>query len=160
MSSSNLAPQYLAEHWATVEDAAAEAGRAAQRAEWRIGRDVFVAETGEVARERAQAVLGRNYLQHQLPNRLGSGLIQATKIDPKMGDEELTVEYMMEKIWIVGDPEECAQRIRQLYEEVGGFGHLLCITQDPDEHQWELDCLRLIAEEVAPRVRDLTGERG
>ena len=32
------------------------------------------------------------------------------------------------------------------------FGRLLCITRDPDDHQWEMDCLRLIAEEVAPRV--------
>ena len=158
MSSSNLAPHYLSDHWTTVEDAAAEAGREASRADWRIGRDVFVAATSEEARERAHAVLGRNYLQHQLPNRLGSGLIQATKIDPNMSDDDLTVDYMMDNIWIVGDPDECAQRIRQLYDDVGGFGHLLCITQDPDDHQWELDCLRLIAEEVAPRVSDLTGE--
>ena len=37
----------------------------------------------------------------------------------------------MDNIWIVGDPDECAQRIRQLYDETGGFGHMLCITQDP-----------------------------
>ena len=67
-------------------------GREAKRSDWRIGRDVFVAETSEEARERAYAVLGRNYLQHQLPNRLGSGLIQATKIDPNMSDDELTVD--------------------------------------------------------------------
>jgi alkanesulfonate monooxygenase SsuD/methylene tetrahydromethanopterin reductase-like flavin-dependent oxidoreductase (luciferase family) len=33
----------------------------------------------------------------------------------------------------VGDPNECAKRIHRLYEEVGGFGHLLAITQDPDD---------------------------
>ena len=38
------------------------------------------------------------------------------------------------------------------------FGRLLCITQDPDDRQWEMDCLRLIAEEVSPRVSDLTGD--
>ena len=37
---------------------------------------------------------------------------------------------MMEHMWIVGDPQECADRIRQLYETVGGFGMLLAITQD------------------------------
>jgi len=157
MSSSNLAPQYLGGHWTEVEDAAAEAGRTADRSQWRIGRDVFVAKTPSEARERARAVLGRNYIQHQQPNRTGSGLIQATKTDPNMSNEELTVEYMMENIWIVGDPEECAERIRSLYEEVGGFGHLLAITQDPDDPQWEHECLQLLAEEVGPRVADLTG---
>ena len=34
-------------------------------------------------------MLGRNYIEHQRPNRLGSGLIQATKIDPNMSDDDL-----------------------------------------------------------------------
>jgi alkanesulfonate monooxygenase SsuD/methylene tetrahydromethanopterin reductase-like flavin-dependent oxidoreductase (luciferase family) len=141
-----------------VEDAAAEAGRTRDRSQWRIGRDVFVARTPEEARDRARAVLGRNDLPHQRPNRLGSGLIQATKTDSNMSDDDLTVDYMMENIWIVGDPEECAQRIRDLYTQVGGFGHLLAITQDPDDPQWEHECLQLLMEEVGPRVADLTGK--
>ena len=84
-------------------------------------------------------------------------MIQATKIDPSMSDDALTVDYMMEHIWIVGDPEECAARIRTLYEQVGGFGHLLAITQDPDDPAWEIECLQLLKEEVSPRVADLTG---
>jgi alkanesulfonate monooxygenase SsuD/methylene tetrahydromethanopterin reductase-like flavin-dependent oxidoreductase (luciferase family) len=116
-----------------------------------------VARTSEAARERARAVLGRNYVQHQLPNRKGSGLIKATKIEPEIPDDALDVDYMMENIWIVGDPQECADRIRQLYEEVGGFGHLLAITQDPDDPAWEHECLQLLMEEVGPRVSDLTG---
>ena len=155
MSSSNLAPQYLKGHWEVVAEGAASAGRTADRKQWHIGRDVFVAETNELARERARAVLGRNYLQHQLPNRKGSGLLSSTKIDPNMPDEAVDVDYMMDNIWIVGGPEECAKRIRDLYEAVGGFGTLLAITQDPDEAQWEHDCLRLLMEEVGPRAADL-----
>ena len=52
-----------------VEEAAAEAGKTADRRQWRTGRDVSVARTPEVAR--ARAVLGGNYVQHQLPNRKG-----------------------------------------------------------------------------------------
>jgi alkanesulfonate monooxygenase SsuD/methylene tetrahydromethanopterin reductase-like flavin-dependent oxidoreductase (luciferase family) len=157
MSSSNLVSQYLGDHWTVVADAAAEAGRTSDRRQWRIGRDVFVARTPGEARERARAVLGRNYIQHQRPNRLGSGLIQATKIDLNMSDDGLTVDYMMENIWIVGDPEECADRIRDLYTQVDGFGHLLAITQDPDDPRWEHECLQLLMQEVGPRVADLTG---
>ena len=36
-----------------------------------------------------------------------------------MPDEALDVDYMMENVWIVGDPQECADQIRALYEEVG-----------------------------------------
>ena len=56
-----------------------------------------------------------------------------------MPDDALTVDYMMKQSWIVGDPEECAARICTLYEQVGGFGHLLAITQDPDDPATEGD---------------------
>jgi alkanesulfonate monooxygenase SsuD/methylene tetrahydromethanopterin reductase-like flavin-dependent oxidoreductase (luciferase family) len=155
MSSSLLAPVHLKDHWHMVEAGAASAGREADRREWRIGRDIFVAETSALARERAQQVLGRNYVRHQLPNRYGSRQMAATKIDPSMPDEAVDVDYMMEHMWIVGDPQECADRIRQLYETVGGFGMLLAITQDSDNPAWDHSSLQLLMEEVGPRVADL-----
>jgi alkanesulfonate monooxygenase SsuD/methylene tetrahydromethanopterin reductase-like flavin-dependent oxidoreductase (luciferase family) len=72
-----------------------------------------------------------------------------------MPDEAVDVDYMMENVWIVGDPRECADKIRQLHEEIGGFGQLLAITQDPDDHSLMQRSLRLLMEEVAPRVNDL-----
>ena len=90
-----------------------------------------------------------------MPNRKNSGLIGASKIDPNMPDEAVDVAYLMDNIWIVGGPQECADRIRNLYEEVGGFGTLLNLTQDPEDPQWEHDCLRLLMEEVGPKVADL-----
>src|SRR4029453_11508645 len=77
MSSSLLAPVHLKDHWHMVEAGAARARRARARQEWRIGRDIFVAETSALARERARQVLGRNYTRHQLPNRYGSSQMAA-----------------------------------------------------------------------------------
>jgi len=76
-------------------------------------------------------------------------------MDPNMPDEDVTVDYMMENIWIVGDPQECADRIRKLYEEVGGFGSLPAIIQDPENPQWKHECLELLMNEVGPRAADL-----
>jgi len=59
------------------------------------------------------------------------------------------------EVWIVGDPQECANRIRQLYETVGGFGMLLAITQDSDNPEWDHRSLQLLMEDVGPRVADL-----
>ena len=102
-------------------------------------------------RRRARApVPGRDYLQRQLRNRLGSGLIRATKIDPNMSDHELTVDYMMETIWIVSDPDERSQRIRPLCDEAGGFGYRPGIAREPD-------CLRFIGRKLRPSVSDLNG---
>src|SRR5206468_5961573 len=72
MSSSLLSRTYLSDHWKLVEDGAAKSGRTPKRSEWRIARDVLVGPTPALARERARTVLGRNYVQHQLPNRAGT----------------------------------------------------------------------------------------
>ena len=157
MSSSLLSRPYLADHWRLVEDGAARAGREARRSQWRIARDVLVAPTGAAARERARAVLGRNYVRHQLPNRLGTAQMASTKLAPSMPDEAVTVDYLMENVWIVGDPSECAEKIHQLHDESGGFGTLLSITTDSDDAAWDHDSLRLLMEKVAPRVAHLTG---
>lgn len=155
MSSSLLSRPYLGDHWRLVEAGAESAGRKANRSEWRIARDVLVASTPEVARERARAVLGRNYVQHQHPNRVGTIQMATTKLEPSLPDEAVTVDYLMENVWIVGDPSECVEKIHQLYEESGGFGSLLSITTDSDDAGWDHESLRLLMEQVAPRVAHL-----
>ena len=157
MSSSLLSRSYLADHWRLVETGAAAGGRRADRRQWRIARDVLVAPTSAMARERARAVLGRNYEQHQYPNRIGTAQMASTKLEPSMPDDAVTVDYLMENVWIVGDPSECAEKIHQLYEESGGFGALLSITTDSDDAGWDHESLRLLMEDVAPRVAHLHG---
>jgi alkanesulfonate monooxygenase SsuD/methylene tetrahydromethanopterin reductase-like flavin-dependent oxidoreductase (luciferase family) len=155
MSSSLLSRAFLAGHWRLVEDGAARVGRPAARSQWRIARDVLVAPTRAAARERARAVMGRNYVQHQLPNRVGTMQMASTKLDPSMPDEAVTVDYSMEHVWIVGDPSECAEKIHELHEDSGGFGTLLAITTDSDDAGWDPESLRLLMEDVAPRVAHL-----
>jgi alkanesulfonate monooxygenase SsuD/methylene tetrahydromethanopterin reductase-like flavin-dependent oxidoreductase (luciferase family) len=155
MSSSLLSRTYLANHWRLVEEGAARGGRSASRAQWRIARDILVAPTPAVARERARAVLGRNYEQHQHPNRVGTVQMTSTKLDPSLPDEAVTVDYLMDNVWVVGDPAQCVDKIHELHEESGGFGTLLSITTDADDAGWDHESLRLLLEKVAPRVAHL-----
>ena len=155
MSSSLLSGTYLPGHWEAVAEGAASSGRTADRRQWRIARDVFVGPTPKIARERARAVLGRNYETHQYHSRVGTVQIAASKLDPSMPDEAVDVDYLMENVWIVGDPIECADKIRALYDVTGGFGTLLSITVDSDDPAWDEESLRLLAEEVGPRLEDL-----
>jgi alkanesulfonate monooxygenase SsuD/methylene tetrahydromethanopterin reductase-like flavin-dependent oxidoreductase (luciferase family) len=57
--------------------------------------------------------------------------------------------------WIAGDPDECARRIRQVYEQVGGFGHLLMLAYDWEPRQKLLTSIELLAKEVMPKLSDL-----
>ncbi len=152
MSSSLLSRSYLADHWRLVEEGATRSGQPADRSRWRIARDILVAPTPAAARERARAVLGRNYVDHQHPNRVGTIQMTSTKLDPTMPDEAVTVDYLMDNVWIVGDPAECVDKINQLHDESGGFGTLLAITTDSDDAGWDHESLCLLMEQVAPRV--------
>ena len=157
MSSSLLAPTLLASHWEMVERGAERSGAAPRRASWRVARDVYVGPTAEIARERARAVLGRNYIDHQLASRRGTWQMQAMKIDPAMADDAIDVDYLMEEVWIVGDAKECAEKIRDLYATCGGFGRFLAITTDADDPSWDHEHLSLLRQEVAPQLADLSG---
>ena len=81
----------------------------------------------------------------------------AAKLEATMRDDELDIDYMMENVWIVGDPTECAEKIRELYQASGGFGSLLAITVDSDDPEWDQESLTLLIEEVGPKVAELTG---
>ena len=155
MTSSLLSRTYLQDHWKLVEDGAAKGGRKPSRSEWRIARDILVGPTPAIARERARIVLGRNYEVHQRPNRLGSIQMTTTKLDPSLPDDAVTVDYLMDNVWIVGDASEVADKLHQLYEESGGFGTLLSITTDADDASWDHESLRLLIEDVGPRVSRL-----
>ena len=154
MSSPTLSIPNLLGHWEEFSEGSTGAGLTPDRGQWCIARDVLVAPTAQEARERANAVLVRNYQQHQQPNRQPT-LLAGSKTDPSLPDEAIDVEYLMDNIWIVGDPQECADQIRKIYGDVGGFGTLLAVTQDPDDHQWEHECLELLKNDVGPRIADL-----
>ncbi|MBT5666986.1 MAG: hypothetical protein HOJ06_16715, partial [Rhodospirillaceae bacterium] len=47
-------------------------------------------------------------------------------------------------------------KIRALHSDTGGFGTLLTVTADSDDPSWDHESLRLLAEEVSPRIEDLT----
>ena len=92
---------------------------------------------------------------------LGQGLrgLDGIRTTPDLPDSALTPEYMLENFWIVGDPDYCASRIRQLYDDTGGFGTLLVLCHDwGDNRAKGLKSLKLLAEETLPQLKDLTVE--
>jgi len=148
----------LQTHWQGYSDAATAAGRTPNRADWRISRTIHVAETDELARKQAlEGSVGRDFTRYFVPLlTLGRGL-NALKIDPAMPDNEITAEYMVDNIFLVGDPDTVAGKIRKLYDDVGGFGGILALAADwPDRSIWDRS-MTLLATDVMPQVADLTG---
>jgi alkanesulfonate monooxygenase SsuD/methylene tetrahydromethanopterin reductase-like flavin-dependent oxidoreductase (luciferase family) len=150
----NFAPRrVLATHWESVETGAAKGGRTADRASWRIARDIFVADTTKEARKQAmEGVLARDfeqYFRRLIPKGRGMGIL---KQDPDMPDSEVTSEYMTDNVWVVGSREEVTEKLGALSEAVGGFGMLLAMG-----HEWEprdawTESMGMLATDVVPKL--------
>jgi alkanesulfonate monooxygenase SsuD/methylene tetrahydromethanopterin reductase-like flavin-dependent oxidoreductase (luciferase family) len=154
MSINFVPARVLKTHWEAVETGAARAGRRAARSSWRIARDVHVADTdAEARREALQGPLARDYRDYFLPLLGKIRGLEMVKVDPSMPDREVTLEYLLDNIWIVGDPDRVASRLNALADEVGGFGTLLVIAHEGrPQTAWERS-MTLLRTEVLPKLQ-------
>jgi limonene 1,2-monooxygenase len=145
-----LGMEKLAEQWAHLEAAAAEAGRKVDRSTWRLTLPIHVAET----RDQALQDISEGWLRqrneywadtHGMP--MGRSEIGARKAF------EATVEGGG---IIVGDAEDCVTGIRKLQELTGGFGCLLNSVTDWADPERTRKSFELFARFVAPRFKNAT----
>jgi alkanesulfonate monooxygenase SsuD/methylene tetrahydromethanopterin reductase-like flavin-dependent oxidoreductase (luciferase family) len=154
----NLNPAYVATHWAAVEEGARRSGRTANRRDWRMVREVFVAETDEEAmRLSVGGMMGRMMGSYFLPLLGQFGFLEYLKHDPSVPDSDVTPEYCAQHNWLIGSPATVAEKLERVYREVDGFGTLLVFGFDyaDNPEAWH-NSLRLLAQEVAPRIKHLT----
>ena len=145
-------PAVTAGHWMAVEAGAASAGRTADRQQWRVIRDVYVAPTDAEARSCAiDGMMGRCWREFLLPLYLELGLGPLFKDHPSTPDEAIDIEYVCDCLWFVGSPETVSRRIRGFNEDVGGFGHLVIVSYDAQDERaaWSRS-LSLLIQEVMP----------
>jgi alkanesulfonate monooxygenase SsuD/methylene tetrahydromethanopterin reductase-like flavin-dependent oxidoreductase (luciferase family) len=154
----DLNASFIKTHWEAVEEGAARTGRTPNRVEWRVFREVFVAETDEDAwRLSVGSMMGRQMREYLLPLLASFGLIEFLKHDPDVPDDDVTPEYCAAHNWLVGSPATVAEKLERLHDELGGFGVLLvyCFDYVENPEAWQTS-VRLLAEEVLPRVAHLT----
>lgn len=140
---------------------AAKSGRVADRGQWRMVREVFVADTdAEAMRLSAGSHMGRMMGEYFLKLLGEFDFLQYLKHDPNVANSDVTPEYCAKHNWIVGSPATCAQKIEKIYNEVGGFGQLLVFGFDYVENPqaWR-HSLELLAKEVLPKVAHLKPTR-
>lgn len=156
MSSNLVHSRILTANFDQVAKGAAQANRVADRSQWRVCREIFVDDTSKAARQFAiNSSLGRGFADYF--NKLSgkSGQNEMWKAHEGVATSDLTLEYLADNLWLVGDPAEVARKIRELYHTVGGFGTLLWIAHDWDDPvRWQ-NSMRLLATEVMPRLTDL-----
>lgn len=153
----NLVPtDQLRTHWDAVEAGATSANKTADRSKWRIAREIYVAETTQQAQEdMLNGVFARDFEDYFKPMLSSVKQLEMMKTDKSMTDAEVTSKYLMDNVWIVGDADEVARQLRELYEDVGGFGMILAMGHEWDPKDKWVKSMTLLAEEVMPQLSDL-----
>jgi len=153
----NLNPAYVKSHWESVEIGAAKSSRTPDRNEWRLVREIFVADTDEEAmRLSVGSHMGRMMREYFLPLLAQFGFFEYLKHDQNVADSDVTPEYCARHNWIVGSPRTVIEKIEKIYHEVGGFGQLLVFGFDYVENPqaWRRS-LELLSKEVMPKLQHL-----
>ncbi|HTI51421.1 MAG TPA: LLM class flavin-dependent oxidoreductase, partial [Planctomycetaceae bacterium] len=147
-----IAPEVLREQAQCYRAGAAAAGREATPADWRVARNVYVAETTAEARQLArQNSLGR-CIQYILDlTRRGPG-VGMWKRNPDQPDADCNLDYFMDEVIIAGDPDHVAREIRALRQDVGEFGTLVLVAHDWDDKRRWLKNLELFSRHVMPQL--------
>jgi alkanesulfonate monooxygenase SsuD/methylene tetrahydromethanopterin reductase-like flavin-dependent oxidoreductase (luciferase family) len=147
-----IAGNVLADTWNTYEAAALEAGHQPSRAEWKVARSIFLADSTPEARRRARTnSLGKNY--EYIGRLFDKGLGRKVyKRDPAMSDADCNLDYLMGEQIIAGSPDEVLRRLLLLIEETGPFGTLVLMSYDWDDKESWLYSMELFARELMPAL--------
>jgi alkanesulfonate monooxygenase SsuD/methylene tetrahydromethanopterin reductase-like flavin-dependent oxidoreductase (luciferase family) len=147
-----VAGNVLKDLWRTYEAAALEAGRLPRRADFKVARSVFLADTTADARRLARGnSLGRNF---EYIGRLfdkGGGR-RVYKRDQTMRDADCNLDYLMGEQIIAGSPDEVLRRLLLLIEETGPFGTLVLMSYDWDDKASWLRSMELFVRELMPAL--------
>jgi alkanesulfonate monooxygenase SsuD/methylene tetrahydromethanopterin reductase-like flavin-dependent oxidoreductase (luciferase family) len=149
-----ISVETLRDHWQTYEEGAALGRREANRADWRVARNVFVAATTAEARRIARGnSLGRCIEYILELTRRGPG-IGMWKRGSEQSDADCNLDYFLDEVIIAGDPDEVVRQVRRLREQIGAFGTLVLVAHDWDDRKRWIDNLQLFAREVMPALQE------
>lgn len=147
----------LADQWQTYEAAAWEAERKPNRADWKVCRSIFLADTTAEARRRARTnSLGRNY--EYIGTLFDRGLGRKIyKRDLAMSDADCNLDFLMGEQIIAGDVDEVLRRLLAMIDETGTFGTLVLMSYDWDDKESWLHSMELFAKELMPALNKAVG---
>jgi limonene 1,2-monooxygenase len=133
----------LSTTWQICEDMARQHGQTVSRRHWRLVAPMHVAETRAKALDNVRFGLAkwiRYYTEViALPFELTGTL------------EERVEQYIASGVAVIGDPDDVAARIEQLWTQSGGFGCFLQMAHNWADFEQTKRSYELIARSVMPR---------
>jgi alkanesulfonate monooxygenase SsuD/methylene tetrahydromethanopterin reductase-like flavin-dependent oxidoreductase (luciferase family) len=160
--SKGMNSRFMSGQWETYRAAAESRGRVADRNDWRISREVIVADTDEEALDLARAGYFAEFQNgFLLPLFKFLGYSESWKHDDAVRSEDIDMEYLLAHQFLVGSVDTVTEQLVRMQEETGGFGTLLleCVDYADQKDPW-LRSMQLMAEDVVPAVNATLAEKG
>lgn len=160
--STNLVHQNtVAHHWKTYCQGAVDAGLPEpSRDMWRISRSIYVGESNAEAWDFCLNSPFGDSFSYILTLLRNAKMLDLVKSDPSMPDEEVTVEYVLKNLCIIGDQKSCIEQLEELWEVTGGFGTLLMIKHDFDDLPRWRQCIQMLTNDIVPALPSIDTEMG
>jgi alkanesulfonate monooxygenase SsuD/methylene tetrahydromethanopterin reductase-like flavin-dependent oxidoreductase (luciferase family) len=154
ISANFLLPKWVATHWSKYVEGCARTGRAADPADWRVAKSIFVAD--DLAQAKAYALGAQSpfrfYYRQLLTKLLKGGRGGLFKEDPSAPDTTVDLDRVLDDLVIWGTPAKVADELLAFGEKVGPFGTLLYAGKDWADRALARRSMILLAEKVLPRV--------
>lgn len=159
ISANFLLPKWVASHWPKYVEGCERVGRPADPKNWRVARSIFVADDMKTAKDYA---FGSNspyrfYFEQLLTKMKKHGRTNLFMEDQNMSEDEVTIEYVLDRCVMWGTPDKVADDILKLREEVGDFGTLLYAGKDWVDVDLGRNSMTLLAEKTMPIVNSAIG---
>ena len=153
-----LLPRWAASHWPNYAEGCKQGGFVPSYQDWRVAKNICVAKDNDTARAYARDP-GSPYVLYynQLYTKLRKGgRLNLFKEDQNMPDDEVTLDYVLDRLIIHGDPQSVADQILELRETTGPFKHLVYAGHDWTDYDLGRDSMILMAEKVLPILTEAT----
>ena len=158
ISGNFLLPKWAATHWPNYVEGCQQGGITPSYEDWRVAKNICVAKDAETARAYARDP-GSPYVLYysQLLTKMrAGGRMNLFKEDQNMPDDEVTLDYVLDRLVIHGDPSSVTDQLLALREEMGPWQHLVYAGHDWTDYDLGRQSMILMAEEVMPKLEDAT----
>lgn len=158
ISGNFLLPQWAATHWPNYVEGCLEGGFKPSYADWRVAKNICVADDANTARAYARDP-GSPYVYYysQLLTKMRSGgRLNLFKHDQDMPDDDVTLDYVLDRLVIHGDVDSVADQLLAVREEIGPFKHLVYAGHDWTDVNLGRKSMILMAEKVLPILQEAT----
>jgi alkanesulfonate monooxygenase SsuD/methylene tetrahydromethanopterin reductase-like flavin-dependent oxidoreductase (luciferase family) len=154
VSANFIQSRFVASHWAMYREGCAEAGRKADPGDWRVARSVLVTESDAEAEDYLDdPASGLSFYYDYFVTTYGAaGKLAVLKPADGAPDAQVTVREVARSMTSFGSPKRTLDRLVAFMEETGPFGTLLAVGHDWDRPEMWKRSMRLLAEEVMPKL--------